>query len=106
MTWTPDESIDRISDWRIRINLNKGNLLDDTTELIYSKNEIGYNKDYFTIPAGTTAGKDVNVTVLSTLGSVVYQGVSKTINTQSWKKGMYLVVVEEGNKRQTVKVIK
>ncbi|MCK5787491.1 MAG: T9SS type A sorting domain-containing protein [Chlamydiia bacterium] len=52
------------------------------------------------------AGKDAKVTVLNTIGSTVYEGKAEAINTQSWKKGLYFVVVEEGNKSKTVKVIK
>ena len=52
------------------------------------------------------AGSNATVTVLNTIGSKVYEGESKTISTQSWKKGLYFVIVKEGNASKTVKVIK
>ena len=52
------------------------------------------------------AGSNATVTVLNTIGSKVYEGEAKTISTQSWKKGLYFVVVKEGNASKTVKVIK
>lgn len=52
------------------------------------------------------AGKDANITVVNAIGSMIYQGKAESINTQSWNKGLYFVVIEEGNKTKTVKVIK
>ena len=52
------------------------------------------------------AGKDAEVTVVNALGSVIFKGKTEVINTQSWNKGLYFVVVKEGAKTKTVKVIK
>ena len=53
-----------------------------------------------------TAGKNAKVSVFNAIGSVIYNGNSKTIDTQSWNKGIYFVVIKEGAKSKTVKVIK
>ena len=52
------------------------------------------------------AGKNASVTVVNAIGSMIYQGKAEAINTQTWNKGLYFVVIREGNKSKTVKVIK
>lgn len=51
-------------------------------------------------------GKNANVSVISLSGTLVYKGSAGEINTESWDKGVYLVVVRDGKAIKTVKVIK
>ncbi|MCK5787490.1 MAG: family 10 glycosylhydrolase [Chlamydiia bacterium] len=53
---------------------------------------------------------DVKINVMSIEGRLVYSGVAHskifTVDTQSWNKGMYLVMISTGNQKQVIKVIK
>ena len=53
---------------------------------------------------------DVNISVMSIEGRLVYSCVAHsktfTVDTQSWNKGIYLVMISSANNQQVVKIIK
>ena len=52
------------------------------------------------------ASKTANVSIVSTVGKLMYSGNAGVVSTQAWSKGVYVVVVEDAGKKATFKVIK